>query len=103
MRNPGTPAAESLPSKFSLQLEPGDIFSVQTGGGGGFGDPLDRDPDAVLADVLAGKVSVERAENAYGLIVLPALAGVDREATRDLRDRMRSQRAATSHDEATNR
>lgn len=102
-RNPGTPAAVSLPSKFSVQLEPGDVFSVQTGGGGGFGDPLDREPDSVLADVLAGKVSVERAVNAYGVVVLLASTDVDQAATRDRRESMRNKRAMTSQREEARR
>ncbi len=72
-----------LPSKFSLTLEPGQVFSVQMAGGGGYGPARERDPQAVLADVLAGKVSSARARDAYGVVV--AGEAVDEAATATLR------------------
>lgn len=71
--------ARELPSKFTVYLEPGGALSVQMGGGGGYGSPLERDPQAVLADVLAGKVSVDRALNVYGVMVADNV--VDHKAT----------------------
>ena len=56
-----------LSSKVTLSLKPGQTISVQTPGGGGFGDPHQRDPAAVLRDVREGKVSVGRARDVYGL------------------------------------
>lgn len=50
-------------------FEPGETLSVRTGGGGGFGDPLERDPEAVLADVRDGYVSREAARKEYGVVV----------------------------------
>lgn len=47
----------------------GDLLSVRTGGGGGWGDPRSRDPEAVLLDVLDEYVSVEAAEREYGVVV----------------------------------
>jgi N-methylhydantoinase B/oxoprolinase/acetone carboxylase alpha subunit len=70
----------SSPSKFSdVTLRAGDRFSVLTGGGGGYGSPLERDPQAVLADCVAGVVSPESACDHYGVM----LRGndVDRHAT----------------------
>jgi N-methylhydantoinase B len=58
-----------LGSKSSVQLEAGEVFSVQMAGGGGFGPALERDPQRVLDDVLDGKVSVERARSVYGVVV----------------------------------
>jgi N-methylhydantoinase B len=60
-----------MPSKFSLELQPGEVFSIQMGGGGGYGPPAERDPEAVLADVLAGKVSLQRAQDVYGVAIDP--------------------------------
>jgi len=65
-------------------------------GGGGYGDPLERDPDAVLQDVLNGYVSIEAAAREYGVVVrstkradeqvsLPRHFSVDMPATADLR------------------
>jgi N-methylhydantoinase B len=67
------------------------------GGGGGWGDPLDRDPSAVLDDVLDEYVSVERAERDYGVVLTGSLEGltldVDLDATERLRSERRSMRA----------
>ncbi len=54
----------------------GDIVSMRSAGGGGFGDPLERDPARVLADVQAGYVSLARARDGYG-VVLTAGGEVD--------------------------
>jgi len=43
--------------------------SIQTPGGGGYGTPLERDPEDVLEDVRDGKVSVSKAEGAYGVVI----------------------------------
>jgi N-methylhydantoinase B len=55
----------------SLQLQTGDMFELRTGGGGGFGDPFERDPERVRGDVLDGYVSVEGAERDYGVLLDP--------------------------------
>jgi N-methylhydantoinase B len=47
----------------------GDVVRIETGGGGGWGHPFDREPDRVLADVRAGFVNRERAEEDYGVIL----------------------------------
>jgi len=62
-------AATEKPSKTTLYLSANDVVSYRTPGGGGFGDPRLRDPEAVLADVLDGKISAERARDVYGVIV----------------------------------
>ena len=61
--------ARELSSKSTTELDVGDVVSVQTPGGGGYGPPTEREPDAVLADVRDGKVSIEAAREAYGLEV----------------------------------
>lgn len=52
-----------------LVVEPGDSFSRPTSGGGGFGDPLERDPTAVVEDVMDGYVSLGRAAIDYGVVL----------------------------------
>ena len=47
----------------------GDVVRCQTGGGGGFGDPSERDPELVRADVESGVLSPERAQQDYGYTV----------------------------------
>ena len=59
--------AERIPGKSTHDLQAGDVVSVRTPGGGGFGDPADRDPDAVARDLRLGKVSAETVRQVYGL------------------------------------
>ncbi|MEV7012592.1 hydantoinase B/oxoprolinase family protein [Streptosporangium sp. NPDC051022] len=54
---------------YRASMKAGERFVNRTAGGGGYGDPLDRDPAAVVADVLDGYVSPEAAELLYGVIV----------------------------------
>ena len=58
------------PTKFTnVQLQRGDLVRYATPGGGGWGDPLLRDPEAVLEDVASGWLSVDAAQDEYGVIV----------------------------------
>jgi N-methylhydantoinase B len=57
------------PSKFSTRVPAGTRVSLQLGGGGGYGPPQERDPEAVAADVAAGRVSRKRASEAYGVVL----------------------------------
>jgi N-methylhydantoinase B len=52
-------------------LAPGSVVELRTGGGGGFGEPLERDPDRVRADVRDGYVSLAAAERDYGVVLDP--------------------------------
>jgi N-methylhydantoinase B len=62
--------AELLPGKTDeFELVPGDLFAYSFQGGGGYGDPLQRDVECVLQDVDHGVVTPERAEAVYGVIV----------------------------------
>jgi N-methylhydantoinase B len=70
MRNVGTPGEQELDVYFAdLQFGQGDTLYHVSSGGGGYGDPLDRDPEAVAADVLDGFVSLERAREDYGVVL----------------------------------
>ena len=73
--------ARPLSSKFSIDLEPGDTFSIQMGGGGGYGVPWERESERVLADVLDEKVSIARAREVYGVAIDQTTKTVDEEAT----------------------
>ncbi len=57
-----------LGSKSTTELVAGDIVSVRSCGGGGYGPPEERDPERVLRDVLEGKVSAERAREHYRVV-----------------------------------
>jgi N-methylhydantoinase B len=65
---PGTPRERQVRVE-RFDLEPGEGFHHFAGGGGGYGDPLQREPARVVDDVLDGYVSVESAERDYGIIV----------------------------------
>jgi len=62
---------------------------VRTGGGGGWGDPLERDPALVREDVMEGLVSASAARKLYG-VALRGNLSLDESSTRRLRDRLRS-------------
>ena len=76
---------EALPSKGVFDLQPGDVVKIWTTGSGGYGDPFQRDPLRVLDDVLNDKVSNQRAEEDYGVLIRSGK--VDDEATAELRKR----------------
>lgn len=65
--SPGEQYVGSLASR--LAVVPGDALERPSAGGGGFGDPLDRDPARVREDIVHGYVSVDRARKDYGVVV----------------------------------
>ncbi|MFM1650547.1 hydantoinase B/oxoprolinase family protein [Brevibacillus sp. B_LB10_24] len=68
--NPGTTDEKFLGTVFSnIPLKPGDSFDRPSAGGGGLGDPLERDPHDVLEDVIDQYVSIERAKKDYGVVI----------------------------------
>src|SRR5580692_4457851 len=80
--------AQALPSKVPhMRVKAGDRFACIGPAGGGYGDPLRRDPALVREDVADGFVTVEAARNDYG-VVLTGLGVVDAVATARLRDEM---------------
>jgi N-methylhydantoinase B len=70
-------------------LKKGQTYSAFLAGGGGWGAPLDRSPNAVLDDVLDEKVSYETARNIYGVVIDQDLAVVDVASTEKLRHDLR--------------
>ncbi len=80
------------PSKSSIYMRAGDELHVLTGGGGGYGDPLDRDPEHVLLDALDGKVSVEAASELHGVVVDEEEMAVDLALSSRLRQEMKDKR-----------
>jgi N-methylhydantoinase B len=77
-------------------LAAGQVLRVVTTGGGGWGDPLDREPELVRLDVTQGKVSAAAARDEYGVVLAPgALPGeheIDRAGTEKLRAALRAAR-----------
>jgi N-methylhydantoinase B len=77
-----------LPSKVTnLGIGAGDLVTLETAGGGGWGPPTARDPVLVLGDVLDGKVSAEAAREVYGVVVDADGGTIDTAATGALRAR----------------
>jgi N-methylhydantoinase B len=77
----GTEIEFDTPGKVTgYPLRAADVVIMQSAGGGGYGDPLTRDPERVRADVAAGYVSRERARDGYG-VELTAANQVDAAAT----------------------
>jgi N-methylhydantoinase B len=72
-----------IPSKMEFVMYPGDVLDVWTSGGGGHGDPLERETELVHADLLDGKVSASAGEKAYGVVLRGE--AVDPHATRSRR------------------
>ena len=68
--NPETDKAKRLPTRYAdYPLKAGDIFRLDSPGGGGHGDAHAREPERVLADVREGVVSREAAERDYGVVL----------------------------------
>jgi N-methylhydantoinase B len=68
-------------------LQPGDVVTIDAPGGGGYGNPLARDPELVLSDVIEGYVSRESAHADYGVVINPETFSIDWPATEKVRDR----------------
>jgi N-methylhydantoinase B len=88
--NPGTPTERRVHSKASDTFEYGDVISFQQSGAGGYGPPWEREPRAVLRDVMEDYVSLEGARRDYGVVIDPATLTVDEAATRAARETMRT-------------
>jgi N-methylhydantoinase B len=93
---PGTPSKSvlhrngdvtTLPGKFTMTMKRGDVLHHVQPGAGGLGDPFERDPERVLADVQNEKVSLEGARRDYGVAIDPVSFKVDLQETARLRTR----------------
>ena len=75
-------------TKMTRNVNRGDVITIVTPGGGGWGDPFTREPEKVLRDVREGLISIERAAEFYGVVLNDSgCAGytIDRAATERLR------------------
>jgi len=93
--NPDAEATQ-VPAKATLHLAANDVISYRTPGGGGYGPALQRDPEAVLWDVINGKVSLQRARDVYGVVIDLARRTVVQAETNALRQRLAE--AAEGHE-----
>lgn len=81
-----------LPSKPTMTIKRGDVLCHELAGGGGWGDPLDREPAKVLRDVRNAFVSVEAARGEYGVVIDPVDWTIGEAETKALRVDMRARR-----------
>lgn len=83
---------------ITLSPPANSVILLETpGGGGGYGDPLERDPERVINDVLDGYVSLESAEKDYGVIIDTKTWQIDWEATEKLRKELKKKRKNLAH------
>ena len=78
---------EHLSKDQDISIQPGDFVAVGTPGGGGFGNPFERDPDAVLQDVRRGYYTVDQALALFGVVLMGDLSSIDSDATSSARAR----------------
>ena len=84
--NPGTETEQILPPiSDSVELQQGDTLRFETCGGGGWGNPFDREPERVQKDVSNGMVSLEGARRDYGVVLDPESLAIDDSATSRIR------------------
>ena len=84
--NPGEPDEEHWPSKFTgLPFKAGNVIQITVPSSGGFGNPLERDPELVLSDVLDDFTTLELAERDYAVVIDAGTMTVDAAATDALR------------------
>lgn len=92
LRRDGEEIEFPTPGKVTGHLiAAGDVVVMQSAGGGGYGDPLARDPERVRRDVMAGYVSPARGREGYGVVLTPT-GNVDAAATRAERSRLAAAR-----------
>jgi N-methylhydantoinase B len=84
---------ETLPSKFCVAFRRGDVFRHELAGGGGWGDPLEREPARVLRDLRNGLVGAASARDDHGVVVDARTWRVDEAATTARRAELRAARS----------
>lgn len=85
--------AVELPGKSAVRVNRGDRLRTQWSGAGGYGDPLERDPERVRDDVIAEKITSGRSRDVYG-VVIDAQGTIDPAATAAQRRKLRDMRRA---------
>ena len=78
--------------KTTMEIKKDDVLRLITSGAGGWGNPLERDPELVLKDVRDEKVSIKRAREAYGVVINEPAMKVDLAQTQKLRKTMKEDR-----------
>jgi len=91
IRNDGEIEPSPLPGKVTgFKMQGSDVLVMRSAGGGGLGDPLEREAERVAEDVHSGYVSEQAARDIYGVVITPS--GLDGRATRALREEMHARR-----------
>ena len=89
VRNPDSPSSEVLPREATLlPVGPNDVITIFAGGGGGYGDPSERDPSKVWEDVVNGLVTVRAARRDYKVALNPESLEIDVAETKRLRSEL---------------
>lgn len=83
--NPGTADSQVFTRQSGVRVPAGTVLSHRTAGGGGYGDPLERDVAAVLDDVLDEYITIDDARELYGVVIEAKTLTVDKRATAELR------------------
>jgi len=95
VKNPDSAAPEMLGNSDVIRCQAGDVIRLTGAGGGGYGSPLDRDPQRVLSDVKSGYVSSARAGQDYGVVIREG--ELDVEATQMKRNELATTTAPITH------
>ena len=92
------PLAENkpMPSKVTMDIKQGDVFQHTHPGGGGWGDPLERDTQMILKDVRNEFLSAAKALADYGVVIDTTTWTINAAATKQRQDEIRKKRAWTS-------
>lgn len=83
--NQGLPGERELKAKESCKINKNDTYTSYPSGGGGWGDPLERDPEMVLSDARDGFISLDKAKKVYGVAIDSKSWKIDIEETKKLR------------------
>ena len=91
---PGTEREQTTGMVYDA-MTPGEVLVNCSGGGGGWGDPLKRDPEKVLNDVRNGYISLTSAERDYGVVIDPGALTLEAAATEALRNEKKARAGTT--------